>query len=329
MTTEEVAGLYHRKLRTVVGRVSEGSKVVGGRQTARDLFDLYVLSQAYMPIRQFIAQVPYAFPSDAFDNGLASMPWLALADELQEITCDPKWDRAKDILHLQESLFQEIGATAVDDLAESPGRRSRRQRSQEEARRPTMKRLGEVLQWSELNKKAYWDRDVPLATWQQRTSEGHPSYFPQAVSAFDPVEFIHYYGVSAFKDDWPALKEKLDPAVLRRHAPMFDLTWSRLVGKSWNLPLDGRIIDMPARKREFLAAVSRTPGVSIYEIANMLGMQYRRAHDHAKALSEDGLVRMRQSARQGRMRNLLFPAGAASSSHALTATQRGREPTTN
>jgi len=170
-----------------------------------------------------------------------------------------------------------------------------------------MKRLGEVLQWSELNKKAYWDRDVHLATWQQRTSEGHPSYLPQAVSAFDPVEFIHYYGVSAFKNDWPSLREKLDPAVLRRHAPMFDLTWSRLVGKSWNLPLDGRIIDMPARKREFLAAVSRTPGVSIYEIANMLGMQYRRAHDHAKALSEDGLVRMQQSARQGRMRNLLFP----------------------
>ena len=28
-----------------------------------------------------------------------------------------------------------------------------------------------------------------------------------AVKAFDPVEFIHYYGVSAFKDDWPRLRK--------------------------------------------------------------------------------------------------------------------------
>lgn len=126
VTTEAIPGLYHRKLRTVSGRVSEGSEVVGGRQTARDLFDLYVLSQAYMPIRQFIEAVPYAFPSDAFDNGLASMPWMSLTNELAEITCDPKWERAKDISHLQETLFREIGATAVDDFDDAPEEETQR-----------------------------------------------------------------------------------------------------------------------------------------------------------------------------------------------------------
>ena len=135
VNTEDLAGLYHRKLRTVSGRLSEGSEVVGGRQTARDLFDLYVLSKTYMPIREFIATLPYAFPSDAFDNGLASMPWMSLTSELQEVRCDPQWEAAKDISTLQEALYREIGATAVDELGEEgegdnnddkPGHKGRR-----------------------------------------------------------------------------------------------------------------------------------------------------------------------------------------------------------
>ena len=109
--TEEVPGLYHRKLRTVSGAASEGEVVVGGRQKARDLFDLYVLSHRHQPIRKFIASLPYVFPSDAFDNGLASMPWFDLMDELSEIACNRRWVKAKDIGFLQSALLQQIGAT--------------------------------------------------------------------------------------------------------------------------------------------------------------------------------------------------------------------------
>lgn len=116
--TESVDGLYHRKLRTVSGRLSEGAEVVGGRQTARDLFDLYVLSRAHKPIREFMATVPYAFPSDAFDNGLSSMPWLELAEELHQIRCAPEWEEAKNMAHLQDSLYAEIGATALDEFSQ-------------------------------------------------------------------------------------------------------------------------------------------------------------------------------------------------------------------
>jgi hypothetical protein len=115
--TESVEGLYHRKLRTVCGRLNEGSEVVGGRQTARDLFDLYVLSKACMPIREFIATLPCAFPTDAFDNGLSGMPWLDLAEELHQIRCAPAWEEAKDMARLQDALYAEIGATALDEFA--------------------------------------------------------------------------------------------------------------------------------------------------------------------------------------------------------------------
>lgn len=114
--TESTDGLYHRKLRTVSGRLSEGTEVIGGRQTARDLFDLYVLSRSHKPIREFIATIPYAFPSDAFDNGLSGMPWMELAEELQQIRCAAEWEKAKDISFLQDSLYAEIGATALDEF---------------------------------------------------------------------------------------------------------------------------------------------------------------------------------------------------------------------
>ncbi len=121
--TEEIPGLYHRKLRTVAGGGVEGDAFEGGRQKARDVFDLHVLSVAFKPIREFMASLPYSFPADAFDNGLANMPWFDLMGELGEIVCDGKWARAKDVSFLQESLFAQIGATAlIEDLARGPAR---------------------------------------------------------------------------------------------------------------------------------------------------------------------------------------------------------------
>ena len=113
--TEDVPGLYHRKLRTVSGSGMEGDSFEGGRQKARDLFDLHVLSVEFQPIKEFMDSLPYSFPSDAFDNGLANMPWFELMDELKEIVCSPKWNQAKDVMYLQNALLEQIGATTLFD----------------------------------------------------------------------------------------------------------------------------------------------------------------------------------------------------------------------
>jgi len=119
--TEKIAGLYHRKLRTVAGSGSGGDAFEGGRQKARDLFDLYVLSEAFMPIKPFMESLPYPFPSAAFDNGLANMPWFQLMDELKEIVCDTKWRAAQDIDFLQAALYKQIGAETIDEFKHPPG----------------------------------------------------------------------------------------------------------------------------------------------------------------------------------------------------------------
>lgn len=116
--TEEIPGLYHRKLRTVAGSGAEGDSFAGGRQKARDLFDLHVLSVGFQPIRGFMDSLPYAFPSDAFDNGLANMPWFELMDELEEIICAKEWSQAKDVMYLQNALYEQIGARTLFDEME-------------------------------------------------------------------------------------------------------------------------------------------------------------------------------------------------------------------
>ncbi len=120
ISTESVDGIYHRKLRTVAGSASEGEAVIGGRQTARDLFDLYVLSKAHVPILPFIKSLPYHFPLDAFCNGLVSMPWFDLAEELAQIQAHEKWSEAQKIETVQAHLLQEIGCTPLGDFDAPP-----------------------------------------------------------------------------------------------------------------------------------------------------------------------------------------------------------------
>ncbi len=87
---ESVEGLYHRKLRTVSG--SGNSDLPNdGRQAARDLFDLLMLDQMVEPIPTFVKMINQHganFPVKAFLAGLASMPWIAMMDEFEQIDFD-------------------------------------------------------------------------------------------------------------------------------------------------------------------------------------------------------------------------------------------------
>jgi Nucleotidyl transferase AbiEii toxin, Type IV TA system len=117
--TEPVEGLYHRKLRTVVGWADvDATQPAGGRQTARDMFDLYVLSKSHLPIRTMIEQLPYAFATTAFEDGIANMPWYDLMHELSETVAAPRWIEGKNVEVLRNHLLAEIGMTDIADQSD-------------------------------------------------------------------------------------------------------------------------------------------------------------------------------------------------------------------
>ncbi len=114
--TEAIEGLYHRKLRTVVGSAGHAAQIpCAGRQTARDMFDLYVLSIATQPLVPFIEALPYVFPIQAFYEGLANMPWFDIAVELEGMVSAPKWKSGCDVNTLQRHLYAQLGMIEIPD----------------------------------------------------------------------------------------------------------------------------------------------------------------------------------------------------------------------
>lgn len=167
-----------------------------------------------------------------------------------------------------------------------------------------------VDSWETLSKKVYWDRDIPLERWRERISTGHRSYLPDAVSTMTPTEFVRFYGLSKFKRDWPTLRAKL-PKETVKYAAIFDLAWSQSVGGSWNLRPTEDFFSMTEKRRNFLTQVAYVPGMSIYEIAKSLGLQYRRAHDHAARLLREGKIRTVETIERGHRKMKLFPTYAS------------------
>lgn len=87
---KSIEGLYHRKLRTVFGS-SNSDLPTDGRQAARDLFDLLMLDQMIEPIPTFVKMINQHganFTVKAFLAGLASMPWITMMDEFEQIDFD-------------------------------------------------------------------------------------------------------------------------------------------------------------------------------------------------------------------------------------------------
>jgi hypothetical protein len=87
---ESVEGLYHRKLRTVSGS-GNANAPTDGRQAARDLFDLWMLDRMIQPMPAFVKAINQQganFPQKAFLAGLASMPWIAMMDEFEQMDID-------------------------------------------------------------------------------------------------------------------------------------------------------------------------------------------------------------------------------------------------
>lgn len=164
--------------------------------------------------------------------------------------------------------------------------------------------------WETVSRKAYWDRDVPLDRWREKISVGHPSYLPDAVASMGVAEFIHFFGTDSFLRDWPRLRTHLPAAIAATRAGIYDLAWSRLAGGGWNLRPTPDFHSMPARRGQFLVEVARMPGRSIYALAQALGMQYRRAHDHAVALIGERKIRGVETVQGGRRRTKLYPVYA-------------------
>ena len=161
--------------------------------------------------------------------------------------------------------------------------------------------------WESVSKKTYWDRTVAVNDWRIGVKAGHRSYLPDAIIWMTAREFIFFYGIEPFKADWPRLRALLPQTALKKSGT-YDIAWSYLYSGGWNLKPTPDFFSMPERRRAFLVAACKAPGLNIYAIGKSLGMQYRRAHDHAKTLIAQGKLRGDGITEAGRTKIKLYPA---------------------
>ncbi len=102
--TETIEGLYYRKIRTITGSgdgvsSSTGRRTqAGARQTARDLFDLYVLGIEIKPVMEFVRDINKhgAGVTEALlVSGLRKVRWMELMDEFDMLEKADKYDALK------------------------------------------------------------------------------------------------------------------------------------------------------------------------------------------------------------------------------------------
>lgn len=98
--TETIEGLYHRKIRTITGSgegiISSSGRTVhaGARITARDLFDIFVLSKEIRPLMEFVRAINEhgaAVPETLLISGLRNIRWMDLMDEFGMLQMTEKY----------------------------------------------------------------------------------------------------------------------------------------------------------------------------------------------------------------------------------------------
>lgn len=117
-----------------------------------------------------------------------------------------------------------------------------------------------------------------------------------------PTNFVRFLGREAFREHWPQIRQHVAPEQPGR-GPL-DLLWSWLKTGTLNLKLESVFVRWPGRRREIYDQVVHHPGISIYEAAKLAEVPYRRAHDHVKALMDEGLIRARDGSGPRRTRRL-------------------------
>lgn len=104
--TEPIEGLYHRKLRTISG-ISKSD----GRQTARDLYDLFVLDKEIERISDFVGRINKKganFPAEMFCQKMSAIPWIDLMDEFDGLERSQKYRQTSMVGDIKKAMETEV-----------------------------------------------------------------------------------------------------------------------------------------------------------------------------------------------------------------------------
>lgn len=107
---EDVKSIYRRKASIIIG-LSEAYS--NGRNKARDVFDLYVLSKKVLPVKEFVSATWGEMMLENFNEGLANADPLQIAMDTQ-LFAYPEWEQVESGDKALALLMEDVGMTNAD-----------------------------------------------------------------------------------------------------------------------------------------------------------------------------------------------------------------------
>ena len=161
--------------------------------------------------------------------------------------------------------------------------------------------------------QSFWFRDWDRKEWAKAFLDGNLVIMEHTMKWLRPEPVIRVLGRDRFVAAWPTLRERVkDHATLVRRMAAYDTWWSMAATATLDIKPLGSWARLRGRRREFLLAIAKHQGSSIYALSKQLGRQYRRAYGHARALEVAGYVKSREELIGGRRVRRLFASQAAS-----------------
>lgn len=278
--TEEIGGLYHRKLRTISGS-GYGRNTSGARQTARDLFDVYVLDKEVQPLHEFLDEANRHganYPQDALCANILTMPWFDLMDEFAGLELLSPYTGL--------SLIGDIKPVLVGEAVTIQ-------------RMPTME--SQLETWERARRMAFWDQGMmDFARWSAAFKSGKTNVIRQSINHMRAADLIALVGRQKFIKDWPSLRD--EAGLNENKKAILDAAWGLYMAGDATFPVSAAVTRFHPKKLGTLRVLAKTNGQdSIYRIAQKTGRNYRRVYDDIMDFVEDGLVIITTEVRNGRI----------------------------
>lgn len=155
--------------------------------------------------------------------------------------------------------------------------------------------------WERAKRMAFWDQsNLAYPKWRTAFASERPAVVKQSVNYMRAADLIELIGRKQFIKAWPKLRD-LDSINANKKA-ILDAAWSLYVAGNVSFPVVAAAARFHPKKMETLRTLANlSENTSIYQIAKMVGRDYRRVHDDIKAFVEAGIITLVPEERNGKI----------------------------
>lgn len=155
--------------------------------------------------------------------------------------------------------------------------------------------------WARAKGMAFWDLGkLERDKWREMFDAGNVNIVCQSINFMRPVDLIRLLGVRDFLEKWIRLREM--HALSHNKRVILDAGWSYVVVGDATFRVTPCVLRYPPKKLQTLRVLLRQlDRPTIYQLAKLLGRNYRRVYDDINDFANDGIVAMESEIRNGRV----------------------------